>query len=767
MTDLLERPEVTRRARARPTQSAPKRSQGVAESARVAALTIAATLPFGRVFATNEWMLPLLAAGVLPVALSGLLRRIRAPWWASFVVVVVGWLWYMAVTLLPTTLWYGIPTQTTVRVAIGAAWLALHRIAVLPAPVYPEIPLLLLAVTGVWWVATSIDVLALRLSAPGKAIVCATALWLVPLAIVPEGDAPWLLAAPLLLTSVLLILAEADRDAVRWGNLVTPALDRSADAPRQPSGVALAVCAVVVGALVAGMLPGFGDPPWYQLRAQSATTLTANPIVQLRTSLVAQDTGPILRVRSQEPVYLRSTALDQYSETEEWTASGIEPRPLDRGYVPGGTFTGRRKEVRVEVVNLSEAVLVPAPTGPLRFRGPRGIRPLYDRRTSTFTLDDTTLESGHRYAVVASTPEIGERVAATVDTPAPPELTELPDQVPEEVSRLAREIVDEAGATTPFMQALAIQNELRTWEYSLEPPAGHSGVAMRTFLAQRIGYCEQFAGTMAVMLRTLGIPARVAVGFTPGTVSPDDPTLWTVTWANAHAWVEVKFGGQWIAFEPTPRSDGNVLVPSVSDITPSQTVQAPTATIGMPTPSDPGQEFSIFDERQALLNREQALANQGGSSIGGAAGEVSRRLTDPTLIALLAVLVIAGFAALVRVGRRGSAVTGPRSRVLAVRDRIGRLGRGIGVPPPPWETDGEYLTRLSGDTEASRTLATASSQARYSPEISVAVAERAEEAGAELAHTLMDGRRAWQRWFIRIRGDAIAGWQRLRRRRRR
>jgi transglutaminase-like putative cysteine protease len=767
MTDLLERPEVMRRARARPGQTTPKRSHGVADAARVAALTLAAILPFGRVFATNDWMLPLMAAGVLPITLSWMLRRIRAPWWAASAVVMTSWLWFMAVTLLPTTLWRGIlPTQTTMRVAVDAAWLALHRIAVLPAPVYPEIPLLLLAVTGVWWVATSIDVLALRLGAPGKAIICATALWLVPLAVVPEGDAPWMLAVPLLLTGVLVILAEADRDAMRWGSIVAPTTDRGADTPRHPSGVALAVCAVVVGTLVAGMLPGFGDPPWYQLRAQSATTLTANPIVQLRTSLVAQDTGPIMRVRSEEPVYLRSTALDQYSETEEWTASGIEPRPLDRGLLPGGNFTGRRKEVRVDVVNLSEAVLVPAPTGPLRFSGPRGVRPLYDPRTSTFTFDDATLESGHRYQVVASTPEIGPRVAATVDTPAAPELTALPEQVPEEVSRLAREIVDEAEATTPFMQALAIQSELRTWEYSLEPPAGHSGVAMRTFLQERIGYCEQFAGTMAVMLRTLGIPARVAVGFTPGTVSPDDPTLWTVTWANAHAWVEVKFGGQWVAFEPTPRSDGNVLVPSASDITPSATVEEPTATVRVPTLVTPEQQFSIFDERQALQNREQALANQGGSGFGGAAGEVSRRLTDPTLIALFAVLMIAAFAVLVRVGRRSSTITGPRSRVLAVRDRIGRLGRGIGVPPPLWETDSEYLTRLTGDSEAGRTLAAASARARYSTDCSVAIAERAEEAGEQLARTLMDGRSAWRRWFIRVRGDAIAGWQRLRHRRR-
>jgi transglutaminase-like putative cysteine protease len=481
---------------------------------------------------------------------------------------------------------------------------------------------------------------------------------------------------------------------------------------------------------------------------------------------VAQDTGPILRVRSREPVYLRSTALDRYSDTEEWTASGIEPRPLDGAFVPGGNFTERRKEVRVEALNLRDAVLVPAPTGAIEFTGPRGVRPLYDERTSTFTFGDANLQTGQQYRVVASTPEINPRVAATVDTPASPELLQLPEQLPDEVRQLARQIVDEADATTPFTQALAIQNELRSWEYSLEPPAGHSGVAMRTFLEQRVGYCEQFAGTMAAMLRTLGIPSRVAVGFTPGTVSPDDPTLWTVSWANAHAWVEVKFGGEWIAFEPTPRSDGNVLVPTAGDLTPAQTVQTPNTTLSdRPATSTP-EQLDIFDEREALENQANRAGQEAGPpAIIGGAQEVSRRLTNPAVVVLIAALVIAALAMLVRIGRRVSGDSSPRSRIMAVRERIGRLGHGIGVPPPAWETDQEYLTRLSGGTAAGRSLALACTQARYSPECSVDLAEQAEHAGAELSRNLLDGRPGWQRPLIRFRGDATAGWRRLRHRR--
>ncbi len=765
MTTLLERPAQDRRTRARPSRSSRLRPGQLAASVRIAALVVAAVLPFGRVFVTGDWFVPLALAGLLPVALSYLTRRLRVPWWAALCVLSLGWLWYVALTLLPSTLWAGlVPTRATAELAAQAAAVAATRIAVLPAPVYPEVPLLLLAISGVWWVAASIDTLALRLDAPGKAIICAATIWVVPLAIVPAGDAPWVLAAPLLLASAAVMFARAERDFVRWGPVVTPGGPPRAGRviPRQQVGAVLSVGALVLGAVFAGVLPGFGDPPWYELRARAATTLTDNPIVQLRTNLVARDTGPVLRVRSSEPVYLRSTALDQYSDTETWESTGIEPQLLDRGFVPGGRFSNRRNQVRIEVVNLSEAVLVPAPTGAVRFEAPQGVTPRYDPRTSTFTFGADRLQSGHQYNVLASEPQLREDVLAVVDTPARPELTELPDRVPPEVGELAREIVDEANATTPFHQALAIQQELRTWEYSLQPPPGHSGVAMRTFLQQRVGYCEQFAGTMAVMLRTLGIPSRVAVGFTPGTVDPDDPTLWTVSWANAHAWVEVKFGGEWIAFEPTPRSDGNVLVPSVSDVTPSQTIEAPAPTTDFATSGGPDVQTDIFDEREALRNRADQAAPSTGTAFGAGATVVSRQLTDPTVVTMTALVALAALLTLVQLGRRATGATTPAARILAVRERVGRLGHGRGQPAAAWETDAEYLSRLARDSRHSDELASAVSAARYAPAVSDRVAERAERAGAALSADLLDGHPAWRRLTIHLRGDAAAGWQRVR-----
>src|SRR5206468_2365908 len=87
--------------------------------------------------------------------------------------------------------------------------------------------------------------------------------------------------------------------------------------------------------------------------------------------------------------------------------------------------------------------------------------------------------------------------------------------------------------------------------YTLQVTPGHDEAAMDRFLAQKQGYCEQFAGTFAAMARFLKLPARVAVGFTAGTLGADG--RWHVTGKEAHAWPEVYLTGYgWVAFEPTP-----------------------------------------------------------------------------------------------------------------------------------------------------------------------------------------------------------------------
>ena len=114
---------------------------------------------------------------------------------------------------------------------------------------------------------------------------------------------------------------------------------------------------------------------------------------------------------------------------------------------------------------------------------------------------------------------------------------------------LAAEVT--AGATTDYDRVIALQNWFQTFEYSTEVQSGHGSNAIENFLQIRNGYCEQFAATFAAMARTLGIPSRVAVGYTPGRCAIDG--WYSVLGKNSHAWPEIWFDGiGWVPFEPTP-----------------------------------------------------------------------------------------------------------------------------------------------------------------------------------------------------------------------
>jgi hypothetical protein len=121
----------------------------------------------------------------------------------------------------------------------------------------------------------------------------------------------------------------------------------------------------------------------------------------------------------------------------------------------------------------------------------------------------------------------------------------------EELYATARRVV--GSPETPYAAVLALESWLRRrggFRYDELPPAA-GGPPLVSFVTRtRAGYCQHYAGAMAVMLRMLGIPARVAVGFTSGT---SEGGTWIVTDHDAHAWVEVWFAGHgWVPFDPTP-----------------------------------------------------------------------------------------------------------------------------------------------------------------------------------------------------------------------
>jgi hypothetical protein len=283
---------------------------------------------------------------------------------------------------------------------------------------------------------------------------------------------------------------------------------------------------------------------------------------------------------------------------------------------------------------------------------------------------------GHSYTVVASEP----RPPAALLAAAPPlpadnglqqQYTALPDLDPRILAQVAEVTVD---ATTPYELVRSIHafltDRANNFRYSLSTAPGTSGDDLVDFLRLRRGYCEQYAGTMAVMVRAVGVPARVALGYTPGEEQRDGSRL--ITSDDAHAWVEVYFQGLgWVPFDPTPIS-----VDRAVDLPWAPRADARTGTDAGQTAAVPtGPATAAPTTRQDRASDGAPIAQQGQGS-GGA----SWPLLAGAGLAL--VLLVAGGtpAALRALQRRRRVATGTPG---ALWDELAATAVDVGVPMQP------------------------------------------------------------------------------------
>jgi hypothetical protein len=128
----------------------------------------------------------------------------------------------------------------------------------------------------------------------------------------------------------------------------------------------------------------------------------------------------------------------------------------------------------------------------------------------------------------------------------------LPQEIPARVMTLAKQLTD--SEPTVFDKAMAIENYLRTYPYSLDvpiPPKQQDVVDYFLFDLKK-GYCDYYSTAMVILSRASGIPARLAIGYAPGTYNLNSKRF-IVTEADAHSWAEIYFPGVgWIPFEATP-----------------------------------------------------------------------------------------------------------------------------------------------------------------------------------------------------------------------
>jgi transglutaminase-like putative cysteine protease len=524
----------------------------------LAIVTFAAIVGMHRLFVDGSYRGPLIAQALIAHVVVTVLRRLgvkvlpAALITAGAAVLVLTW------TRFPDTVHWGLPTGQTLRQAgddLEAAWRLFGKVRA-PAPV--ENGFLAASGAAIWVLVFVADWAAFRVSATFEALLPATTLFVFAAALGGSGS-PFAGAAVFAGAALLFVLlhrtsnqertsrwAGEHHSQGRWSLLGT--------------GAALIAAAVVAGLIAGPKLPGAEAEPvvaWRDINRDKPTRVVTSPLVQLQTKILDQPDVELFSVESEQPSYWRLTSLDQF-DGQIWRQS-YSTSDAD-GKLPQAIDSAARTdtvEQTFQILRLA-SVWLPAAYEPVAVD--TGADPAdYDEQSSTLMVDrDVSDSDGYSYKVTSALPlwSAAELRAASTDVPKPIEdvYTDLPGDFPDRVTQLADDVT--ADAATPYDKAVALQDYLRgpDFTYNINVGPGHSEDALQHFLFEsREGYCEQFAGSYAVMARAIGLPARVAVGFTWGVRDRFEPDLYRVRGNHAHAWPEVYIGEYgWVPMEPTP-----------------------------------------------------------------------------------------------------------------------------------------------------------------------------------------------------------------------
>jgi transglutaminase-like putative cysteine protease len=493
------------------------------------------------------------------------------------------------------------------------------------------------------------------------------------------------------------------------------------------AGVGLTATAVVLGAATGPLLPGAGSAAlvdWKDLGGNNGTRVTLSPLVDIQARLVQQSDTEVFTVQSDVPANWRLTALDAF-DGRVWKSSRRFAKV--HGQLPADTATGAQTALvqQAYVIEGLSQIWLPAAFEPREIDASPRLVTRWEPTTSTLIVDEQTSD-GLTYKVTSAYPTFRAE-QLRLATQAPPDdiarqFLELPADFSPRVEALATRLT--AGASTPYARALALQQFFRSDEftYSTDVQSGHGDNRLEAFLFdQKTGYCEQFAGAYAAMARSIGLPARVAVGFTTGDRDPKDPTLYQVKGKHAHAWPEVYLSGYgWVPFEPTPgRGAPNAAytgVPEMQDSdSPLGAVPDSSTTTAPPLSSAPG----VAEPGVSPPQVGEPLDPGSGSPVG--TGSRSRGWAGWLLFVLLGaatlyVALVGGGRWVRRAARRRRARSAAAHIDVAWREAVESLGV-LGLSAAPAETPLEFAARAARQARLSgphmTALASLATEARY------------------------------------------------------
>jgi transglutaminase-like putative cysteine protease len=482
-------------------------------------------------------------------------------------------------------------------------------------PVQDISGVILLAAGSIGLAAMVVDLLAVRLRRPAIAGLPLLVLYLAPIATAAKPGGPGSIVTFLLAATGYLVLLSSDgRSRLRgWGRVITVwhyagEDDRLGGADIQ--GIAATGRRIGVAAVCAAMIAPFLLPHLnlHRLFARqsgglgSIEAVLPNPVDELNTLLASKTTLPVLSYQSpgSDPgEYLQVYVLNYDSASHIWSllppnpsiAIGVTALSQPAGLAQATPVTQTTTQIKLDNVAGSSSgynsslFFLPVPYYPIELSLSGAWS---ESERSLMIYSGSGSHSGLSYTVTSGQPVITE-AEENSKAPIPRDIRDsylgFKSSVTARLSGIADQIT--STASTPFAKARALEHYFQAsggFTYTLKAlHLQNSAQGLLTFLTkEKKGSCEQFAFAMAVLARLVGIPSRVAIGFTSGTQTHAGGR-WLVTTADAHAWPELYFPTLgWLRFEPTPGGANG----QGTAVQPAYATQGESAQSGSTGPSD-------------------------------------------------------------------------------------------------------------------------------------------------------------------------------------
>jgi hypothetical protein len=664
-----------------------------------------------------------------------------------------------------------IPSDSSIQ-ALARLWQAAFAEFRFAPPVPDAPPVSLVTAAGTGAVAIAVDILAVRLRRPAVAGLPLLLLFSVPVASnLKVFGTPQMIVFAASLAGYLALLSSDGRERLRmWGRLVTFRHVQSADETGSgpdtrdlsASGRRIGLAAVCLAIAIPVILPTMRVRDVFSTTPDGSGTghggsgsAGVSPLLSVKNQLEGKP-QPVLSytttAKDPSEQYFQVYALNYDARNNQWSpplySDLRDPRGKDLPWpVPGLLATTRFKTPVEKVttkITISQDVngkaVLPMPYAPYQLQV-RGASSGWQQIGSSLTVLNQNLDMrGLQYTVESEEvdPPPGEIPNLGTPTSISNEYTAYKGPDAAQLTSIANTVT--FGAKTKLAEAKKLQNWFTSsvFSYSLKPDLPQTDWLQAFLTTDRRGYCDQFAQAFAILARLLGIPSRIAIGYTGGAEGPGN--TWDITTADAHAWPELYFTDEgWLRFEPTPsgsNGQGTAVPPEYAGgplVSPgSVSLSTPHDLLGGPAPTGPG------SKKRTTGNRNTPLGQAGGSNAP------ERRSSDAGLaIAIPAVLVLLiAWPALTRLltrRRRWLSASGDAALAHAAWRELTDDLADYGLSCEPGETPravARRVTKQAGlDTMASQAvsrLAAAEERARYA---------RLPEPGAGLAADVVTVRR--------------------------